>query len=127
MKALAIAMLVACGSPPANRPEPAPPVAPVAPAPSVPPFARRCLPVVAKECHCVYTCGVGEARGDHWMVRHAFWKDSELEARTEQWCVGDTCTEAFAAKIVCDAICAPKPADATCHFDATGACVGAPE
>ena len=91
------------------------------------PPERRCLPVVAKDCGCVYTCGVGERTGDRWIVRHSFWNDAPLKAVVEPWCVAGKCTDAFAAEIVCGVICAPKPADSTCHFDATGACVGAPQ
>ena len=86
---------------------------------------RRCLPVVAKTCGCVYACGVGERKGDRYVVRHAFWKDAELSAVVEPWCVDGACTDVFAAEIDCDGICNPKPADASCHFGAGGACVGA--
>lgn len=53
----------------------------------------------------------------------------ELEAwhaaRIEPWCGGGRCTDVFSAETVCTGICTPKPADATCHFDASGTCVGA--
>ena len=84
----------------------------------------RCLPVVAKECGCVYSCGVGTKDGDTWKVKHPFWRDSVLTAKIDKWCAGNACTEAFHAEIVCDGICMPKPADSTCHFDDKGACVG---
>jgi hypothetical protein len=84
----------------------------------------RCLPVVAKECGCVYSCGVGTRDGDIWKVKHAFWGDTELTAKIDKWCAGNACTEAFHADIVCDGICLPKPADSTCHFNDAGACVG---
>ena len=85
---------------------------------------RRCLPVVAKECGCVYSCGTGIKDGDFWKVTHPFWRNTELTAKVEKWCAGVACTEAFHAEIVCDGICMPKPADTTCHFDDKGACVG---
>ncbi len=84
---------------------------------AAPPALVKCLPVVAKECGCVYDCGTGTSTdGKTWHVRHAFWKDTELTAVVEPWCVGGACTDAFAAQIVCDGICAPKPArtDCTC-------------
>ena len=114
MRSVVVVFLVGCGSnstpPPSNtQPVPPPPVA--APAPE-----KKCLPVVAKECGCVYTCGVGTRMGDHWMVTHAFWKDTQLKAKIEQWCVDRSCTDVFAAEIVCGGICAPKPAETSCHF-----------
>ena len=116
MLALAFA---ACGGssapPPANRAT----VEPAAHAPE-----RRCLPVVAKQCGCVYACGEGERAGARWRVKHAFWKPIELTADIATWCADATCTNAFTADIVCDGICVPKPADPTCRFDAAGACHG---
>lgn len=85
---------------------------------------RRCLPVVAKECGCVYSCAAGTKDGDTWKVKHPFWGTTELTAKVDKWCAGNACTEAFHAEIVCDGICMPKPADSTCHFDAAGACIG---
>jgi len=128
MKAFAVlVLLAACGgsstsTPPVDRGRSAPPMV----KPSATP-ERRCLPVVAKDCGCVYTCGGGERTGDHWIVRHSFWNDAPLNAVVEPWCVAGKCTDAFAAEIVCGVICAPKPADSTCHFDPSGACVGAPQ
>jgi hypothetical protein len=88
---------------------------------------RRCLPVVAKECGCTYSCGIGVRRGgdDRWTVHHPFWGSAALDARVDAWCVDGACTPAFLAAIVCDGICAPKAGDPTCRFDAQGACVGA--
>jgi hypothetical protein len=84
----------------------------------------RCLPVVAGACGCVYDCATGVPAGsDFWTVRHPFWGDKPLRARVDRWCAGSECTEAFMAEIVCDGICAPKPADATCHFEGD-LCVG---
>jgi hypothetical protein len=113
MKALVIALLVACSGPAAKQ----------GPATVAPADVKRCLPVVAKECDCVYSCGVGEQRGDHWLVRRAYWKDAG-KAQIESWCSHGECTDAFAAEIICDGICMPKAADPTCHFDASGACIG---
>jgi len=127
MKRIAALFLVACGSS-APSPEPAIGDKPVTPTPAAPGSAapeRRCLPVVAKDCRCVYSCGTGERHGDRRAVHHSFWKDTELQAVVEPWCVEGKCTDVFAATIVCDAICAPKPADPTCRFDAAGACAGA--
>jgi hypothetical protein len=88
---------------------------------------HRCLPVVSQECGCVYTCGDGVqvGNGATWNVSHGFWPGTPLTARVVAWCVAGSCTDAFAAELVCGGICAPKPADATCHVDAQGACVGA--
>ncbi len=85
---------------------------------------RRCLPVVSKACGCTYSCGVGERDGDHWTVHHPVWKNAPLKASVTSWCVSGSCTDAFDVQIVCDSICAPRPADPTCHFDPSGACVG---
>jgi len=84
----------------------------------------RCLPVVAAACGCVYDCATGVPAGaDDWTVHHPFWGDKPLRARVDRWCVSGECTDAFMAEIICDGICAPKPADATCHFDGDR-CVG---
>ncbi|MFO0546918.1 MAG: hypothetical protein U0271_00955 [Polyangiaceae bacterium] len=83
-----------------------------------------CLPVVAAECGCVYTCGVGhEDSPGRYSVEHPFWREP-LQAKVDQWCSDGECTRAFFADIVCDGICGPRPADATCHFDGDR-CVGA--
>jgi len=37
----------------------------------------------------------------------------------------EECTDVFSAETVCTGICTPKPADETCHFDASGTYVGA--
>lgn len=80
--------------------------------------ARECLPIVADKCGCVYSCGVGVRQPDgSYAVHHEFWKSATLKARVADWCAGGKCTPAFHAEIVCDLICAPKPADATCHFE----------
>jgi hypothetical protein len=119
--------LAACGADraappaaPANRAASAPAAPPAAPTPD-----RRCLPVVADACGCVYTCGVGVRVDAGWTVTHPFWGDEPLAAQLGRFCVGDACTEAFHVELVCDGICAPRAADATCHFDDRGACVGA--
>jgi hypothetical protein len=84
----------------------------------------RCLPVVAAECGCVYSCGVGDpGDGGKFTVHHPFWGMTPLTAHVDRWCVGDACTDALFADIVCDGICTPKPADATCHFEGA-LCVG---
>ena len=98
--------------------------APVSPAPlpvvTAPPVApdadlTRCLPVVARECGCVYDCGLGSPNGDgSYSVRHEFWGDTPLRAKIAEWCVDGQCATVFDAEIVCDGICAPKPADASC-------------
>lgn len=79
---------------------------------------RRCLPVVADECGCVYTCGVGtETSPGVWSVEHPFWAPTKLKAKIAPWCVSGDCTEAFHVEIVCGGICTPKPADRGCHFE----------
>ena len=86
-----------------------------------------CLPVVAAECGCVYDCGVGEHQPNgSYLVTHSFWKGIKLEARIAQWCSGNECTDAFHAAIVCDGICAPRPADPTCHFEGDDCVTGQP-
>lgn len=88
------------------------------PATTPPPPAKRCLPVVAAECNCVYECGVGvETAPGVWSVTHKFWKGSKLQAKVARWCFNGDCTDAFHADIVCDGICGGKPADHGCHFD----------
>jgi hypothetical protein len=118
-------VIAGCGSAardraPASRPEPGSPATTALTAPE-----HRCLPVVAKACGCVYACGSGEHTGDHWTVTHAFWRDTPLRATLQPWCVDGTCTDVFAAEIVCGGICAPRPADPTCQFDPSGACASA--
>ena len=120
--------LAACG--PDRHPSPAPlanraPGAPAAASPTAAAPERRCLPVVSDACGCVYTCGVGVRVAAGWTVTHPFWGDEPLAAQLGRFCVGDACTEAFHVELVCDGICAPRAADATCHFDDRGACVGA--
>ena len=91
---------------------------------AAPPAAKRCLPVVAAECGCVYTCGSGtETSPGKWNVTHPNWATHGLDAKIAPWCVSGDCTDAFHAQIVCDAICRPKPADHTCHFEGDR-CVG---
>ncbi|HEY1959579.1 MAG TPA: hypothetical protein VGH28_28410 [Polyangiaceae bacterium] len=119
---LAITLVAACSRTPQKASAPAPEASVVVADAGV---ERRCLPVVSKECGCTYSCGAGEREGDHWNVHHPSWKDSPLRAKITSWCVGDAgCTDAFAAELPCDIVCAPRPADATCHFDSSGACVG---
>ena len=80
--------------------------------------AKRCLPVVAADCGCVYSCGSGaETSPGKWNVTHPNWATHGLEAKVAPWCVAGDCTDAFHAQIVCDGICRPKPADHTCHFE----------
>ena len=57
-----------------------------------------------------------------WSVSHPFWGKTPLNATVAQWCVGGACTDAFHGEIACSAICAPKAADPTCHFEGD-ACV----
>ena len=120
--AIVVGLVMACSSTdkaPQQQPEPTlqntaanDDDSPTRPAP-----ALRCLPVVAAECGCVYDCGVGEPQSDgSYLVTHSFWEGTRLEARVAQWCSGSDCTDAFHAEIVCDGICAPMPADPTCHF-----------
>ena len=89
----------------------------------VPPPAKQCLPVVAAECGCVYSCALGTAVGDRWAVTHPFWT-TPITATVRPYCVDGQCTDAFHGEIVCSGICAPRPADPTCHLNPTGACVG---
>lgn len=121
---LLLLVLIACRAP-AAPPGPANHAAPPTAAPPAPVAGeRRCLPVVAADCGCVYTCGVGTRAGDGWTVTHGFWTEP-LRARLDRWCVDGQCSEAWFGEIVCSGICVPRPADATCHFDDAGACVGA--
>ncbi len=79
---------------------------------------KRCLPVVADQCGCVYTCGVGaEISPGVWSVDHPTWAPNAIKARIAPWCVSGDCTDAFHGEIVCSGICAPKAADHTCHFE----------
>jgi hypothetical protein len=94
------------------------------PSEAAPTAERRCLPVVAAECGCVYSCGVGTRDAEGWSVAHSFWGDTPVRARVDRWCVEGQCTEAFFGEIVCDGICAPRPADPSCAFDAEGSCSG---
>lgn len=120
--------LVACGSPPATAAtEPAAVEAStrdgagqVADEGSMP--ERRCLPVVAADCGCVYSCGVGTLDADGWSVVHPRWGDTPVRARVDRWCVEGECTDAFLGEIVCGGICAPRAADPSCTFDAQGQC-----
>lgn len=87
---------------------------------------KRCLPVVADACGCVYTCGVGaEISPGVWSVDHPVWAPNAVKAKIAPWCVSGDCTDAFHGEIVCSAICAPKPADHTCHFEGDR-CVSTP-
>ena len=106
-----------------ERPAVAPAAEPAEPVPAPAP-ERRCLPVVAAECGCVYSCGVGTRDADGWSVAHSFWGDTPIRARVDRWCVEDQCTDAFFGEIVCALICAPRPADPSCAFDAEGRCSG---
>jgi hypothetical protein len=108
------------GPPPIKASAVTPPPSPTPSAPS----GKRCLPVVAAECGCVYECGVGiESPPGSWSVTHGFWKGTTLKAKVKSWCVKGDCTEAFHAELPCDIICPPKPADHGCHFDGDR-CVG---
>jgi hypothetical protein len=122
-RALVVVVLVAC-----SRDEPrtsvaasatsVTPVTSAAPTVSVAPAAKRCLPVVAADCGCVYTCGAGtETSPGKWNVVHPNWATHGLGAKISPWCVSGDCTDAFHAEIVCSIICPPKPADHTCHFE----------
>ncbi len=92
--------------------------------------ADACLPVVAADCGCVYSCGQGWLVGEStYLVRHSFWREHALTARIDEWCVDGECTRAFYGEIVCDGICDPRPADPTCHFEeieGVRVCVGSP-
>ncbi len=103
---------------PAQQPSPeAAPVVEAAPRPAEPAQARRCLPVVAAECGCVYSCGLGvEETPGRWSVAHAHWGALPVQARVDRWCVGGRCTEAFFGEIVCGGICAPRPAEPHCQL-----------
>ncbi|HJL15256.1 MAG TPA: hypothetical protein RMH99_06345 [Sandaracinaceae bacterium LLY-WYZ-13_1] len=124
---LGLALLLGCTSTSSTAPAPGPTgeargdEARETPPPADPGSAaeRRCLPVVAAECGCVYSCGLGTRDGDGWSVRHAHW-DRPIRARIDRWCVDGECTDAFFGEIVCSGICAPRPADPTCVIDASG-------
>jgi hypothetical protein len=75
------------------------------------------LPVVAAECGCVYSCGLGseEAPG-RWRVVHEHWAPEPIAARVDRWCVEGQCTEAFFGEIVCSGICPPRPAEPNCRL-----------
>jgi hypothetical protein len=118
-RAWILILLVGCGNSGTDPVRPTPPLA--APGQASPESATRCLPVIAKECHCAYTCGTGVADGDHWTVTHEMWKDP-IKARVEQFCEGQPCTPVFAGEIVCDGICGAMTVETTCHFDTNGVC-----
>ncbi len=89
--------------------------------------AKKCLPVVAADCGCVYTCGAGtETSPGKWNVIHPNWATHGLDAKIAPWCVSGDCTDAFHAQIVCSVVCSPKPADHTCHFEGER-CVSGPK
>jgi hypothetical protein len=127
---LGLALLLGCTSTASTAPAPSPTAearggeareapAPAGPSDQASAAEPRCLPVVAVECGCVYPCGLGTRDGDGWSVRHAHW-DGPIRARIDRWCVDGECTDAFFGEIVCDGICAPRPADRTCVLDASG-------
>ncbi len=114
--------------PTAESPTPTKPArsSPTKPKPANAPTAgeRECLPVVAPNCGCVYSCGIGTRQPDgSYSVQHSFWKNTRLRARIADWCVNGACTPAFHAEIVCSGICPRRPADETCRFEAD-TCVG---
>jgi hypothetical protein len=121
--AVSFVVLVAC-----SRDQPATVTLPAvaaasASASSAPVPVKRCLPIVAASCGCVYSCGVGtEVTPGAWSVTHATWGITPIVAKVAPWCVGGVCTDAFHGEIVCSVICTPKPADPTCHFQGD-ACV----
>jgi len=79
---------------------------------------KKCLPVVAASCGCVYSCGVGtEVSPGEWSVDHPFWAPNRIKAKIAPWCVSGDCTDAFHGEIVCSGICPPKPAVHGCHFE----------
>lgn len=134
---LACSLLTCCapdGGSPASTPPPAPAPAPSpsspaptrerttaapAPASAAEPAApaRRCLPVVAAACGCVYSCGLGvEAAPGRWSVEHEHWAPLAVTARVDRWCVDGRCTEAFFGELPCSAICSPRPAEPLCRL-----------
>lgn len=123
---VSVGLFLACGAPVAGPPESAPTPAPAVPAavveqepvePAAAPAGRRCLPVVAAGCGCVYSCGLGtEQAPGRWSVEHVHWGRHPIAARVDRWCVDGQCTEAFFGEIVCGAICPPRPADPTCRL-----------
>ena len=77
----------------------------------------HCLPVLAKPCSCVYSCGLGRRdEDDRWIVTHSHWK-TPLTAVLDKWCVGGDCKQVFSAQIICDGTCAPKPAPTCLAID----------
>ena len=122
LRACTVILLVSCGNTGTEPVRPAPPLAAPGQAPAE--TETRCLPVIAKGCHCSYTCGTGVHDGDHWMVTHEMWKDP-IKAQVEQFCEGQPCTPVFSGEIICDGICNAMVVDRACHFDGSGVCRGA--
>jgi len=88
---------------------------------------RLCLPVVAAECGCVYSCAPGVPQGGgRYTVTHSAWGGAPINARVRRWCASGQCTDAFFGEIPCSVVCMPRPADRTCHFEGDR-CVGAPQ
>lgn len=127
--AVLVSSLFACSPPsggsPASPPSPAAPkvaagrtsAADPSPAVATPSPARRCLPVVAAECGCVYSCGLGtEDAPGRWSVAHEHWAPDPIVARVDRWCAEGQCTEAFFGEIVCGGICSPRPAEPNCRL-----------
>lgn len=89
------------------------------------PRERACLPVVSEECGCTYACSAGTldpaSASQEYVVQSEFW-DEPVRATVADWCVGGQCTPAFHVDLVCDGICARRPADATCAFREGGRC-----
>ena len=89
------------------------------------PRQRACLPVVSEECGCAYACSVGSldpaSASQVYVVQSELW-DDPVRATVADWCVGQQCTLAFHADLVCDGICERRPADATCAFQEGGRC-----
>ena len=125
--------IVSCSEPDTPRDGAAPTVAPSSPlVPSArsgeagttgenPPTAltsnARCLPAVAAACGCVYPCSIGRpSEGGPYDVDLVGF-DAPLRARVAPWCVGGRCTDAFHVELLCSAVCTPRPADDTCHFE----------
>lgn len=124
---LTCSLLAACGAPSTAGTEPSGGETQALPLTAPPPEQRAsepeaerlCLPVVSEECGCSYECSAGtlvpgtEPRA--YEVHNDFWS-TPLRATVSSWCVGDHCTPAFHAELVCDGICERRPADATCAF-----------
>jgi len=91
-----VLMLVACDhAPPATTTSAVPMTSASVAAP-----AKRCLPVVAAQCGCVYSCGTGtQTSANKWSVVHPFWAPHPLEAKIAPWCVSGDCTDAFHAEL----------------------------